>query len=1026
VPCRFPSITACLVCLGWLIAASSGRADIPPWLPQYDLDIHIQTEQHQVVVKERVRWTNPHQTATNKIVFNAHAHYSAPDSEVPMLAKMLEILRLSPSDALDFGGPALTVKAVQITPVETGHGPSAGLDFHFQTGNDTALEVLLPFAVAPGQTVSIDLDLVLRLPQKQGRWGQWKGVTFLAQWLPVVAFYDDHGWQPAPFVPWHQPFFNEAGLYDVHVTLPANQTLAASSTASKVQDLGNSWQRIDLAPICVRDFALCSSSDFQVFTGQAGATTVRVLALPGHEWYAQEMVKIAEEAIPIYNRWFGPYPYPQFTVVESYFGWNGNECGGLVMIDERIFNLPHIARNFVDALLTHETCHQWWYNLVGTNGYAETWMDEGLAVHFSHKVMDEKVGKNNTLLDWPKGLEWLPNIHRDDYRYFGMTGAMGRGEMGPVVQDMPGFGHLVNLMAMTYDRGGKVVGMIEDRLGSANFLDFMKHVRAKYEYRILRVADYQHELEAYTGHSWQEFFQNWLYHAYLCDWTFESVEMRPVTGSKAASCSTNSQGPLGALSRFCRSLSGCDRPQQARIVLRQKGQCKDETILGFRFEDGDGCQLRIPIDPCRPLLVLEEYNAQVIADGQGTVIVDIVLPRQPAQITIDPDKVLLHRQPANNCWKPEINFRFTPLFTQLEETDITNKYDRWNVIVGPWIYGSSYEDPWYTRSEMVGLRASVYRTQEVDAGAYLAYRTDDRNIVAGADAMWDHLLMPHFQAGINVERSLATLDNGDPQSSRGVVWGRYVFMYGDSLYLPPFQYVEAFAAVLNHNLPYPSEPEPNTDPFNQLTVGGVHYHQNYLTPYWDPEAGFQFDATFEQGAPLFGEHRWAELAFAQLSWVKGMPAWMEWTREVPGMGWLMDTRWAFRIHGAAALPDDGRFFPLGGADLFRGYDDTQRQGNLNWVGSVEWRVPLWQDIEYPVCDHIATVKNLFAALFCDTGEAYVNGHSIGSAAECFGVGLCLDVSWFGMIERTMLRVDVAKTINDNTPTQYWLSIEHPF
>ena len=32
---------------------------------------------------------------------------------------------------------------------------------------------------------------------------------------------------------------------------------------------------------------------------------------------------------------FGAYPYPHFTIAESYFGWNGNECAGLVMIDER-------------------------------------------------------------------------------------------------------------------------------------------------------------------------------------------------------------------------------------------------------------------------------------------------------------------------------------------------------------------------------------------------------------------------------------------------------------------------------------------------------------------------------------------------------------------------------------------------------------------------------------------------------------------------------------------------------------------
>jgi hypothetical protein len=1003
-----------------LLAADPARAAMPEWLPQYDLDIRIETEQHQVLVKERVTWTNPHQVPTNKIVFNAHAHYAAPSDEIPRLAKMLELLRLAPKDALDFDGPPLTVKSAALLPQSSGQYAPAALHFDYQSDNNTALVVELPFEVGPGQSVSIELDFALRLPQKQGRWGQWKGETFLAQWLPVVAFYDDHGWQPAPFVPWHQPFFNEAGRYRVQVTLPSNQELAASSTVEQARELGDGWKQVTLTPICVRDFALFCSAKFQAVTGTAGGTQIRIVALPGHEWYAQEMLKIAQEALPVYQQWFGPYPYPQFTVVESYFGWNGNECGGLVMIDERIFALPHLARNFVDSLLTHEICHQWWYNLVGTNGYAETWMDEGLAVHFAHKVIDQKLGKNNTLLEWPKGLGWLPNIHREDYRYFGMMGTAGRGELGPVVQDMPGFSHLVNLMAMTYDRGGRITGMIEDRLGTAAFLDFMRHVRKKYEYRILRVADYQHELEAYTGHSWEEFFQNWLYHVGDCDWALESVEMEALPAA-------NSPNPMGnGIERFLRALSASDQPQQTRVILRQKGKCLEPTVLGIRFDDQDGYQLRIPIDPVRPLLVLDECSARVSAVGDGVVAVDLVLPRRPTQITVDPDKVLLDSDPTNNSWKPDIHFRVTPAYTQLDETDFTNCYDRWNVTLGPWLYGAAYNDPWYSRSEMIGLRAGVYRTQELAAGGYLAYRTDDRNFVAGVDAIWDHEPWSHTQIGFNFERSLATIANGDPQSSRGVIYGRYVFLYGSSMYEPPFKYIEAFGSIQSHNLPDPATPEPGSDPFNQLTLAGIHYHQNYLTPYWDPEAGFQVDATVEEGIPIFGEHRWAELAFGQVSFIKGMPEWMGFTRDMTGLGWLMDTRWAFRLHGAAAAPEDGRLFAFGGGDLFRGYDQTQRQGSMNWVASVEWRVPLWTDIEYPVCDHIATAKNLYAALFYDVGDAYLSGHELGPIAHCVGVGLRLDVSWFGLIERTMLGVDIAKTLNDNSPLQFWLRIQHPF
>jgi len=971
---------------------------MPPWLPRYDLNVRIDIDHHQVLVGERVRWTNPHQTPTNKIVFNAHAHYSVPDKDVALLAKMLELLRLAPKDALDFDGPPLNVKTVRLAPTPESH-ESPPLTFGFQEDNDTALEITLPSAVGPGESVTLELEFVLRLPQKQGRWGQWKGVTFLAQWLPVVAVYDDAGWQPTPFIPWHLPFFNEAGIYNVHVTLPANQKLAASSATQTVTDLGNDWRQIDLAPICVRDFALFCSADFEEFLGQTGGTQVRVLALPGHEWYAQEMVKIACEAIPVYNQWFGAYPYPQFTVVESYFGWNGNQCGGLVMIDQRVFGLPHLARNFVDGLLSHEICHQWWYNLVGTNGYAETWMSEGLAVQFSSEITDQKMGKNNPLLSWPKGLGWLPNIHREDYANVGMVGCMARGEASPVVQPMPAFGHLVNLMAMTYERGGRIVGMIEDRLGRTAFLDFMKQLRGKYEYRILRVGDFQRELETYTGRSWEEFFQNWIYKPGMTDWAIESVKLDAITGR--------------------------DQPYRATIVVRQKGQCLEPTVLGIRLDDGDGYQLRLPIFPGQDLTV-EDCGANIVSSADGAVVVDVLLPRRPTQITVDPNKVLLDSNPTNNTWKPEINCRIVPLYTQLEEADLTNAYDRWNFIAGPWVYGASYSDPWYTRSDMLGFRAGVYRTQELSAGAYVAYRTDDRNVVAGVDALWDHFPIAHMQIGFNFERSLTTIDQTDQPTSRGVLFGRYVFMYSDSLYLPPFQYVDVFGSVLSHNLPPPAQPVPNSDPFNEQLLAGVHYHINYLTPYWDPVGGFALDGTYQKGFPFCGEQRYSEQVFGQFSCVKPMPGWLGWLREVPWMGWLMDTRWAMRLHGAAALPQDGLLFAFGGGDLFRGYDNSQREGSMNWIASLEWRVPVWQDIECPFCDHIATAKNLYTAFFCDTGNSYVNGHPTGPVAYAAGIGLRLDVSWFGLIERTMLRLDLAKTINDNSPWQFWLGIQHPF
>jgi hypothetical protein len=1021
---------ACLVLV--LCLASCGAALEPPaHLPRYHLDILLDVAGHRVCVRERVTWTNPQPLPTRKIVFNAHAHYTVPESDLPFLAKMLELLRLAPSEVFDFNGPPLEVQEVHLLPaaVPPPNAPAGGnetpplqvVPFAYAPQNNTALEVTLPWEVHQGEQVTLELIFTLRLPQKQGRWGQWRGVTFLAQWLPVVAVYDQQGWQPTPFVPWHQPFYNEAGFYTAQITLPANEKLGCSGRIVAEQPLPDGWRRVQVDGGPLRDFALFCSARYQEHVAQVGRVRISCLALPEHSYYAQEMVRDICAALPVYERWFGPYPYSQFTIVESYFGWNGNECGGLVMIDERIFDLPHMARKYVDLLVSHEFCHQWWYNAVGTNGYAETWMDEGLAVYFSHRLMDEKYGKNNCLLEWPRGLEWLPSIRREDYRYYTLLGVVGRGEETATVQEMPGFQHLVNLSAMTYDRGGKIVGMIAYQLGDAAFYDFVRLLYRRYYFRILRVADFQRELEEYTGRSWQQFFQDWLYGKGMTDWEVEKVEIYDLSGQHRSY--HGRRGFLGAL-RARRTAA----PAPCRVVVhvRQRGDILEPTFLGISLDETEAYAIRLPLVPQAPLLTLEEPPARIESLGEGRMRVEVVLPCPPTQIAVDPDQVLLDRNPSNNYWKPQVRKRFTPFYFELDETDLTNSYDRLNFIFGPWFYGATYQDPWYTRSPMLGLRAGVYRTQEYAGGAYLALRSDDRNLVAGVDGLIDHWPWPHTQVGFNIEKSLATLSEENISYSRGVIYGRYIFNYSTSLYLPPIDYVEVYAAAQNRGLPLPRYPTPGADLFTTQNLLGVHYHLDYLTPYWDPEGGFALDVTYQEGLPVFGEQQELHQVWGQFSTVLTLPRSLEDWSQVPGVRWLLACKLAARLYGGAAFPNNAEVFTLGGGDHFRGFDLSERQGNQVWLASVEWRFPLVRDVHWDCADHIVGLRHIYGATFYDVGNAYLNGRSQGPIAQAVGAGLRLDLAWFSFIERTILRFDVAKALDSRAPVQFWFGVRHPF
>src|SRR5262249_47021021 len=155
---------------------------------------------------------------------------------------------------------------------------------------------------------------------------------------------------------------------------------------------------------------------------------------------------------------------------------------------------------------------------------------------------------------------------------------------------------------------------------------------------------------------------------------------------------------------------------------------------------------------------------------------------------VDPDQLLVDRNPANNFWKREFRYRGTLMYTMLDDTDVTAAYDRWNITLGLWLYGAAYADPWYMRSPMGGVRLGLYRTQEFSGGAYLAYRSDFNDFVAGIDGLVDHWPWSHTQVGFNAERALTTGED-DLHYSRASVYGRYVFQYGDSLYLAPMEYI---------------------------------------------------------------------------------------------------------------------------------------------------------------------------------------------------------------------------------------------
>jgi hypothetical protein len=932
-------------------------------LPRYDLAVRIEPAARVVKARERIVFVNRSTVPVTELVFHVYPRYKVPSKDLIKLARTMEVLRLSPEEAVDVSGRRLEVSRIFLGN-ETAR-------FEFDAKDDTILVVPLPDKVLPGGRVVALIDFTLSLPDKWGRWGHHEGITYLSNWYPVLAHHDEHGWKRTPFIPWHQPWYQDAGLYTVNVDLPADQVVASSGHVIERRDTPSGRQQLAIKAYPARDFALVCSSRFKTWERRAGATIIRVHGFPEHEFNARRALDYACEVFPLYEQWFGPYIDTEFEIAPSFFGWNGNECSGLVLLDDRVMRLPSAGTRYIDHLVTHETCHQWWWNTVGTDGYAETFMDEGLVNCFTALRLDAKYGRNGQLITWPKGLNWLPSIGREDLRLSGYYGWRRNGGSGPIIQNLDAMGNLQTLFSLAYDRGGKVVEMIHNRLGRDRFFAFFQKLYREYAFETLHYAEFKRELITFDPQGqWQKFFEGWIEAHNETDWSVERVRI-------ASSSKTDPD------------------LRQVTVELEQRGQMTEPTVVLCRSSEGD---VRVPIWPDRD--AYDVPSGQVHRRGM-TWVLTIETPGEPNQIDVDPDHTLLDAHPENNRWKPEIAWRLTPLLSPLDLSSQFQSYDRISVVAGP------FADQ-YARA---GFKTAVQRVDQWQVVGWAGTEPSLREAIFGGEATLFHTPGSAWATGFFYEEGLYNFYN-DKRHSGGRFFLRKRLLETSSFIVDDPIFFELYYGLGNEFWPGDDGRPVNT----YLGALGVRYRQNTQFPYWDPVQGELIDVAAEYGNALLG----SKLDYARVVGQYGL------VRKVPeSWGIVSNSRFAARIYGGYSTPGSAPLFRLGGGQRLRAIDLTNQEGSSVWLLTVEWRFPIWREINRDILDRALTFRHLYGALFYDVGQSYLRG-DWGPVVHGPGFGLRWDVILFSFLERAALRLDIAQPIGVRGGPVLWFGINQVF
>jgi hypothetical protein len=329
-------------------------------LPCYQIDLILHPENGTYAGVEIVKFQNNSDSSLNEIIF-----------------------RLYPNAPVIYGG-YLDVSEVMVNNDQ--------VSFSNFLSDDTGLKISLSTPLLSGEMVNIKLVFLGSLPDEisserflYGTFfqGHHNDLWVLANAYPILANFSDGRWSAREVLPGGDPVTSQIAIYSVRVSIPSDWKMAATGTKIEEDDFSEGLLRITNISGPVRDFMIVAGKQLN----QTSVTTEEGIQLnqwstPGvAEENAEIALKIAKQALKIFQAEFGPYPYKELDMVAVLLdNALGVEYPGLVLLQDVLYQTPDEYNTFA-IVIAHEIAHQWWYNIIGNDVYEAPWLDEALATY---------------------------------------------------------------------------------------------------------------------------------------------------------------------------------------------------------------------------------------------------------------------------------------------------------------------------------------------------------------------------------------------------------------------------------------------------------------------------------------------------------------------------------------------------------------------------------------------------------------------------------------------------------------------
>jgi hypothetical protein len=260
----------------------------------------------------------------------------------------------------------------------------------------TVAEVVLPKPLAPNDKITFHITFHAQFPEVVARTGYKRDFLLAGQWFPKVGVFWDGKWNCHQFHA-NTEFFADFGTYDVNVTVPSKFNFGSTGMVTATKQNPDNTTTYSVHADDVHDFAWTADPTTKLVTDSVqlstGPVAIRMLMQPENEASTSRYMDTLKGTMQKFDQWYGPYPYPQITVVDPPHG--GLEAGGMeypmFITAGTLWWAPKSVLE-VETTVEHEYGHQYWYGMVATNEFEDAWLDEGINSYSEVKVMDALKG----------------------------------------------------------------------------------------------------------------------------------------------------------------------------------------------------------------------------------------------------------------------------------------------------------------------------------------------------------------------------------------------------------------------------------------------------------------------------------------------------------------------------------------------------------------------------------------------------------------------------------------------------------